>query len=206
VEETGARIQYQVMKKSGLESFRMNGSDIDVNILDFWRWAMSDLVSNAPRGVLAEFIVAYALGLTDGVRNPWGAFDLITSTGIKIEVKSSAYLQFWNQKNLSKIIFPIKASRTWNHETGVTTLSHDSSRQADIYVFCILAHKDKNTINPLDVSQWEFYVISTSLLNDKYPKHKTIGLSSLIKVGAERTNIKYLSGVIIEMFRNGNPI
>ena len=206
MDETGVRTQYQVTKKSGQESLKINGCDIDVTILDFWRWAMSDLVSNAPRGVLAEFIVAYALGLTDGVRNPWGAYDLETSTGIKIEVKSASYLQFWNQNNLSKIIFPIKASRTWNHDSGVTILSVESCRQADVYVFCVLAHKDKNTLNPLDIDQWIFYVISTSLLNDKYHKHKTIGLSSLIKIGAERANINNLSKVINELFRNNNPI
>jgi hypothetical protein len=194
------------MKKSGHESLLVKGSGSGVTILDFWRWAMSDLVSNAPRGVLAEFIVAYALGLTDGVRNPWGAYDLVTSAGIKIEVKSASYLQFWNQKNLSKIIFPIKASRTWNHDTGITILSVESCRQADVYVFCVLAHKDKNTINPLDTDQWEFYVINTSILNDNYPKNKSMSLSSLIKIGAEKTNIKGLSSVINEVYRRGNPI
>jgi hypothetical protein len=204
VDGTGSRSQYKVIKKSGHESLQVNGSASDVTVLDFWRWAMSDLVSNAPRGVLAEFIVAYALRLTDGVRNPWGAYDLVTSTGIKIEVKSASYLQFWNQKNLSKIIFPIKASRTWDHETGITKLSFESRRQADIYVFCVLAHRDKNTINPLDIDQWDFYVIDTSLLNDKYPKHKTIGLLNLIKIGAKKANIKELSSVINEMFHNSD--
>jgi hypothetical protein len=48
----------------------------------------SDLVSNSTRGVLAEFIVARALGLDTGVRTEWQAFDLETASGKKIEVKS----------------------------------------------------------------------------------------------------------------------
>ena len=40
---------------------------------------MSDLISNTIRGVLAEYIVARAVGAsTIGVRDPWAAFDLET--------------------------------------------------------------------------------------------------------------------------------
>ena len=34
-------------------------------MLDFWRWAFSDLRDNTQRGVLAEFLVALALGHRD---------------------------------------------------------------------------------------------------------------------------------------------
>jgi hypothetical protein len=42
------------------------------------------------------------------------AYDLITSTGIRIEVKSSAYLQSWSQKRLSTISFSISPARYWD--------------------------------------------------------------------------------------------
>ena len=58
-----------------------------------------------------------------------------------------------------------------------------------MYVFCVLAHKDKSTVNPLDLSQWEFYVLDTKVLNDKVPKQKTIALSSLLKLNPSQ--IKY---------------
>lgn len=65
---------------------------------------MSDLVSNATRCRLAEYIVARALGIsTAGVRDEWAAYDLITPDGIRIEVKSAAYLQSWRQTALSKV-------------------------------------------------------------------------------------------------------
>ena len=36
---------------------------VDAQVLDFWRFAMSDLRMNNTRGYLAEFLVARALGL-----------------------------------------------------------------------------------------------------------------------------------------------
>jgi hypothetical protein len=191
--------QIPVTKKYGREIFKSKGRGIGVTVLDFWRWAMSDFVSNAPRGVLAEFIVARALGIKGGVRNPWDAFDLKTRSGIKIEVKSASYLQFWKQRDFSKIIFPIRVSRTWDHDTGVTRLSADSSRQADIYVFCVLAHKDKKTLNPLDLDQWEFYVMRTETINERFPKHKTVSLSKLERAGAVKTCFHDLRGIINEL-------
>ena len=56
-------------------------------------------------------------------------------------------------------------------------------------MFCVLAHKDKGTVNPLDLSQWDFYVLDTKVLNDKVPKQKTITLSSLLKLNPNQ--IKY---------------
>ncbi|MBK6579630.1 MAG: hypothetical protein IPG17_26280 [Sandaracinaceae bacterium] len=42
-----------------------------LTVLDFWRWSMSDLVSNTARGVLAEFLVGSALGIASGTRVEW---------------------------------------------------------------------------------------------------------------------------------------
>lgn len=67
----------------------------------FWNWAFSDFLSNALRGVLAEYIIAHALDCTEKLRNQWNEYDLETKSDIKIEVKSSAYLQAWSQKKHS---------------------------------------------------------------------------------------------------------
>lgn len=37
---------------------------VDASVLDFWRFAMSDLRMNNVRGYLAEFLVARAVGAT----------------------------------------------------------------------------------------------------------------------------------------------
>ncbi|AXG97954.1 hypothetical protein DVJ83_00840 [Deinococcus wulumuqiensis] len=47
-----------------------------LNSTDFWRWAYSDFLSNALRGVLAEYIVAQAAGCTHRARTEWDAYDL----------------------------------------------------------------------------------------------------------------------------------
>ena len=74
---------YPATRKKGSESFTSNGQPLETKLIDFWRWSVSDLVSNATRGRLAEFIVASALDITDGVRNEWDAFDLEMLSGLK---------------------------------------------------------------------------------------------------------------------------
>ncbi|QHC65725.1 hypothetical protein GSU68_03410 [Rathayibacter sp. VKM Ac-2759] len=73
---------------------------LDARVLDFWRFAMSDLTMNNTRGYLAEFLVARALGLNDVRRIEWEAYDL-EFDGITIEVKSTAPLQAWPQAGYS---------------------------------------------------------------------------------------------------------
>ncbi len=64
---------------------------------------VSDLLSNRNRSIFAEFLVGAALGVLDKPRVEWDAFDLIYQ-GKKIEVKSSAYLQSWQQNSPSRIV------------------------------------------------------------------------------------------------------
>lgn len=77
---------------------------LDADVQQFWRFALGDLRMNNARGYLAEFIVGKALGLGDIRRTEWDAYDLIWD-GITIEVKSSAYLQSWDQKRISALAF-----------------------------------------------------------------------------------------------------
>ncbi|MEI2689604.1 MAG: hypothetical protein V9H69_07780 [Anaerolineae bacterium] len=101
------------VRRSGNEPLHSNGHSLGVTLLDFWRWSSSDLVSNATRGVLAEFIVASVLGIKlNGVRDEWGAFDLETPEGITVEVKSAAYIQSWSQRNLSVITFRVSENKS----------------------------------------------------------------------------------------------
>jgi hypothetical protein len=45
----------------------------------------------------------------------------------------------------------------------------------------VLNHKDQATLNPLNLDQWAFFVLSTYEIN-KFQEQKTITLSSLQKV------------------------
>jgi hypothetical protein len=167
--------------KLGTQQFHMNGQTLGLNLEAFWRWSCSDLVSNATRGRLAEFIVAKALGIsTDGVRDEWEAYDLMTTDGLKIEVKSAAYIQSWFQKDLSKISFKVPKTHAYDPDTNRQSL--EQRRQADVYVFALLAHKDKHTIDPLDLSQWRFYVVPTGALDARTRSQHSIMLPSLEKL------------------------
>ena len=148
-----------VTKKSGLEVFRVDGRPLPENLLSFWQWSSSDLVGNALRGVLAEYIVATAVGCNRGLRTEWDAFDMVTPDGIKIEVKSAAYIQSWTQAKLSAIQFGIRPTQSL--EAGTNQYSKKIERQSDVYVFCVLTQQDQDAIDPLNLDQWDFYVIST---------------------------------------------
>ena len=167
----------KTQRRTGDERFTDGEQKLPITIRDFWCWSTSDLLSNTTRGVLAEFLVATALGIaSSGVRDPWAAYDL-EADGLKIEVKSSAYLQSWFQKRPSSIAFDTPKTRAWDPDTNA--VAADSARQADVYVFAVLIHTDKNTVNPLDVSQWEFYVLPTSALNSELGARRSITLKAL---------------------------
>lgn len=168
------------MKKTGEEVFIKQGAAIDIQLLEFWQWSQSDLLNNTLRGTIAEFIVAKAVNATNKIRIEWDAYDLVTRDGIKVEVKSSAYLQSWKQERDSSINFSIRTAKGWDAATNLSAVQ--GGRSADVYVFCLLEEKDRDLINPLNLDQWKFFVLSTEQINREKGMQKTIGLSSLLKM------------------------
>lgn len=168
--------QLDVAPKTGDEPFHRDGETLAPKLIDFWRWSASALLSNATRGVLAEYIVACALDVAASGRVEWDAYDLLSPEGAKIEVKSAAYLQSWAHPKLSAIRFDIRPTQLL--ENGANLVK----RQAHVYVFCLLRHTDKTTVDPLNLEQWEFYILPTSVLDEKCATQKTIGLASLLKL------------------------
>ena len=135
---------------TGDEHIMFDGMPTGYLLHDFWAWASSDLLNNTLRGSYAEFIVATALDLTDMLKTPrkdWTAYDLYypldRKTGIRIEVKSAAYLQAWGEKDsrLSKIQFSIRPTLAWDAESGYDTISR---HQSDVYVFCVYTEKERS--------------------------------------------------------------
>lgn len=165
---------------------------------DFWAWAFSDLVGNTERGKLAEFIVAMAIGVADGISSSWDSYDLLSPEGIRIEVKTSAYLQSWAQKALSQIRFGIRPTHAW--DSNENTYDDSLLRQADVYVFCVLKHTEQATLNPLDLDQWEFYPLSTKALDQAAGNQKTISLKRVISLGANRSAFADLSQAIHQQY------
>lgn len=166
-----------VSPRSGTELFHDNQTPLGFDLLGFWRWAASDLVGNTLRGVLAEYLVARALGIATGTRTEWDSCDLRTADGTGIEVKSAAYLQSWSQREHSAISFDIAPKRGWDAATN--TYAPAPCRSADVYVFALLAHREKSTLDPLDVSQWRFYVVSARRLDLEFTLQRRLGLAAL---------------------------
>lgn len=65
-------------------------------------------------------------------------------------------------------------------------------RRSDVYVFCLLHHQDKQTLDPLDLDQWTFYVLPTRVLDERCPVQKTIRLSSLKRLSPLKTDFSGL--------------
>ena len=131
---------------------------LEASVIDFWRWALSDLRMNTIRPMVAEFLVAKAVGDERPVREAWGNFDVLAPEGIRIEVKSSGYCQSWAQRELSTINFGRLAARSWDAETG--ELSSEPEVRADVFVFAVQSCKDCSRYDPLDTSQWQFWVVA----------------------------------------------
>lgn len=166
---------------------------------DFWRWMGSDLVTNTMRGSLAEFLVALAVGAAHRVREEWAPYDVEAEGGIRIEVKTSAYLQYWSQEALSRPTFDIAPKRAWDPDTG--RYSGEQKRWSDVYVFCLHQHQDKLTLEPLDLSQWTFFVLSTARLDAERRGQKSIGVSALQELGAAEVSFEGIAEAVREAAR-----
>jgi hypothetical protein len=165
---------------NGNEPFHNHGTPLPFTVSDFWRWGAANLMSNALRGIVAEFLVAQALGMTSGSRVEWDAVDLRTVEGLSVEVKSSGYVQAWSQQALSRPSFDIAPKRGWDAATN--TSAAQPSRPADVYVFSLHHHRERATADPRDVSQWSFFVLSTLVLDRQFAGRKRLGLGPLVKL------------------------
>lgn len=182
-------------RKTGQECICDEQGETVSTIHEYWQWAYSSLLGNTERGHFAEYLVAVALGVADDKRIEWDKYDLKTPGGITIEVKASGYLQNWSQKELTKPIFSIRPTMAWDYETN--QYENTRKRQADVYVFCVHNYKRKDDkINPLDMSQWEFYILPTKILNEKMSNQKTISLDKLKSLGAVSANFRELKNKI----------
>lgn len=146
---------------------------LNATVGDFWRWAFSDLRDNYLRGVLAEFLVAAALGRTETLRKGWDNYDILTSSGIRVEVKASGYLQSWPQAKPSSLNFGRVIGRSWDENTN--QFGAEPEVRADVFVFAVHTCTDHAVYDVLDVGQWEFYVVSGERVREC--SYKTVGIA-----------------------------
>jgi len=144
---------------------------------DFWRWAFSDILMDTLRGSFAEFLVARLIGETGHPPPDTTACDILTSAETRVEVKSTAFVQRWTtpRKNPALSFSGLKR-KPYNYDTGVYGVE---SYLADVYVFCLLAEKDRTKIDVFDLTQWEFYVVTQGDLERITRNRSSVSLASL---------------------------
>ena len=142
-------------------------------VVDFWRFALGDLRMNNARGYLAEFIVTRALGVA-AQRVEWAEYDVLFDD-IKIEVKSSAYLQSWEQPRLSRITFTGLKGTRYTPRGGYDPAGKQFN--ADVYVFGVQTATDHTSYKVLDLTQWGFYVLPRTTLESR--GYESISLPAL---------------------------
>ncbi|SDC77108.1 hypothetical protein SAMN05660690_2482 [Geodermatophilus telluris] len=135
-------------------------SGTDARLRDFWSWAYSDLRTNTTRPLLAEYPVARAVGAELRPRVEWDSCDVRTPDGLRLEVKSGAYLQAWEQSKLTAIAFGGLRARVWGPDgRGV-----DQTYNADGYVFAVQTATEHASYDALELGQWSFWVLPRSVV------------------------------------------
>jgi hypothetical protein len=145
----------------GSERFRCSEKPLGLKLLDFWKWSESDLLNSLTRTRLAEFIVATALDAhAKGPRDERSSLELVTPDGVEVRVKSGSFLKSFHQRDLSKVVFIPRVRPAHSHAGG----AHHAAYRAQVYVFALLDHVERATVDPLDLDQWRFFVPPTSQL------------------------------------------
>ena len=159
-------------------------------LTDFWQWAFGDLCDDDIKGVFVEWLVHKLLNIKTARRVSWANSDVITPSGIRIEVKSSAYWQSWKFINEfgdfelkeKYVVMPpnkIRFSGLVARDSTDANRSGEPSLKSDIYVFAFQKEESIKNWNALDLTQWEFYLV----MAEDLLKHgaKIISLAKLRK-------------------------
>ena len=153
---------------------KIKGSD--TKILDFWKWACSDIVIPSNRDDFALFLVANALELTKMPRIYWENSDLRYRKK-KINIKTAAFIEHWKQKRLKRLSFDISPKRGADAATqGSLTYRN---RYPEIYIFAVLNQKELKNIDVLDLDQWQFYIVKTEALDRAHFDTRKLGVRAL---------------------------
>ncbi|MEE0235275.1 MAG: hypothetical protein UD961_03840 [Bacteroidales bacterium] len=174
--------------------FVTDGQPLGISMLDFWKYQYSNIYDM--QEYIAEFLVGKALGLNEPCnRDGWTLWD-IDYRGKRIEIKETSYYHSWQEKIAQGRIsqqrsFGITPAYT-KYKDSTTVLE----RQNDIYVFCLNTGNNEEESNPLEISNWEFYVVPTAVINANCtPAQKSISLGKVRKL-APMTRYSDLKNVI----------
>ena len=124
--------------------------------LSFYKWAFGDLTEqDSDIGILAEYLVGDLLGCLPPSRKVNAPFDLITKSGVTIEVKATTHKR-------------IQKGRTSYYRWDVSTQSEalkGNRAIADVWVFLIATFPRVTSNTPrvaqaFDLKNWTCYLVS----------------------------------------------
>ena len=150
----------------GNEPLRVGDHDIALTVNDFWRWSFSDLSDYSTRAAFSEFLVASSLGLAaDNTSRLRRSHDLLWAggLGIKIGVRTAAYIQSGEAEHPDHIVFNVSNEPT-----------------CDAYVFCVLKAMMQEE-SPLNTDLWDFYALRALAFGKSMPEQGFITFPALLR-------------------------
>ncbi len=165
---------------NGQEVFSFEGANLGFTMLDYWRFHYSNIFDL--QDTIAEFIVAKALGIHESQNDQyWTLWDL-TYREKRVEIKETSYYHSFNTdgKISKQRVFDIHKS---NGVYDKTSGNNDRIRQNDLYIFCLNTGITEEESYPLNLNNWEFYVVPTRVINEQCGDNKTISLGRIKSLG-----------------------
>ncbi len=165
----------------GIEKFKFNDKELEFGMLEYWQFHYSNIYNL--HDTIAEFIVAQALEINKAQNDQYWTLWDISYRGKRIEVKETSYYHSFNANgSISKQrIFGIrKTNGSYDFEKAGTS---DFCRQNDVYVFCLNTGYDEESSYPLNLNNWEFYIVPTAFINENCGDNKTVSLGRIKSFG-----------------------
>ena len=159
-----------------------------LNVLSFYRWAFGDLTEqDSDVGSLAEYLVGDLLGCLPPTRKEHAPFDLITKSGVTIEVKATTHKY-------------AREGRTPYYRWKVFTQSEALKGNrviADYWLFLIASFPRETSRTPrvvqaFDLKNWKVYVVTGEKLRTAGCT-RYISEATLRRLGVEPIPLKDLN-------------
>lgn len=171
---------------NGNETFKFIGKELGFNVMDYWRFQFSNLIDNL--GFVAEFLIAQSLHKNEPDNAMGWTLHDIDYRGKRIEVKATSYYQAFKKSHIisEHRVFSIRKTHI-EYQNSKSPLA----RQNDIYIFCLDKGRTKETANPLNLENWDFYIVPTKVINEQFGDQKTLSLKRLIKIEKYGVGLTY---------------
>lgn len=167
---------------NGKEKFVSQNKELEFGMLEFWCSKFSNIYNI--QEYIAEFLVEQALGIEKSHNTEyWTLFDILYKD-YRIEIKETGYYHPWNENGKISEMRRFGITKA-NSKYEDKESNNIYERQNDIYVFCLNIGKTKETSNPLNIDNWEFYIVPTKTINEVCKNNKSIGLNKVQKIATK---------------------